>query len=222
MARWAVPFQWLRAIACEKPGGIGVSAETLGGWFTRPHRCRAVVFRRRRQSKSVSLIIRVGLESCNSGRRVTSVMSGFWPGLETMSWGSGMNSTKVYSGIMFLALIFLAPLAGLTGCTSEASRERAQQADAKRKVAEDDEDLKAKEGTEEADRALMLQAQQKLDAVEQRRSNNVYAHSCRKVTLASYALNATNVDTSGCSADRLKLEQDAERQQSTSDLFKKP
>ena len=102
---------------------------------------------------------------------------------------------------------------GLTGCTSEASRERQQQAEARRKVAQEDEEVQAKEGSEEADRATMLKAQEKLDAVEQKRTNNVYAHSCRKVTLASYALNASNVDASQCSAEQLKMEQEAEKRQ---------
>ena len=102
---------------------------------------------------------------------------------------------------------------GLTGCTSEASRERQQQAEARRKAAQEDEEVQAKEGSEEADRAVMLKAQEKLDAVEQKRTNNVYAHSCRKVTLASYALNSSNVDTSQCSAEQLKMEQEAEKRQ---------
>ncbi len=110
--------------------------------------------------------------------------------------------------------ILLALLAiGLTGCTSEATRERQQQREAARKVAEEDQNLQDKEVSEQADRAIMLQAQEKLDAVEQKRTNNVYAHSCRKVTLASYALNATNLDTSQCSAEQLKLEQEAEKRQ---------
>ena len=102
---------------------------------------------------------------------------------------------------------------GLTGCTSEAARERQQQAEARRKAAQEDEEVQAKESSEEADRATMLKAQEKLDAVEQKRTNNVYAHSCRKVTLASYALNASNVDASQCSAEQLKMEQEAEKRQ---------
>jgi len=99
----------------------------------------------------------------------------------------------------------------LTGCTSEAARERQQQREAARQVAEDEQTMQDKQNTEFADRAIMFQAQEKLDAVEQKRTKNVYAHSCRKVTMASYALNASNVDTSQCSAEQLKLEQDAEK-----------
>ncbi len=107
----------------------------------------------------------------------------------------------------------------LTGCTSEAARERQQQREAARQVAEDDQTLQDKQGTEFADRAFMLQAQEKLDAVEQKRTKNVYAHSCRKVTLASYMLNATTVDTSQCSAEQLKLEQEAEKRQASDKMW---
>ena len=101
----------------------------------------------------------------------------------------------------------------LTGCTSEASRERQQQAEARRKVAEEDQDLQAQEGSEEAQRALVLKEQEKLDTVEQKRTNNVYAHSCRKVTSVNYVLNANGIDTSQCSPEQLKIEQEAERRQ---------
>ncbi len=101
----------------------------------------------------------------------------------------------------------------LMGCTSEAARERQQQREAARQIAEEDQAVQDKQSTEFADRAVMLQAQEKLDAVEQKRTKNVYAHSCRKVTMASYALNASSVDTSQCSAEQLKLEQEAEKRQ---------
>lgn len=101
----------------------------------------------------------------------------------------------------------------LTGCTSDAARERQQQREAARQVAEDDQTTQDQQNTEFADRAIMLQAQEKLDAVEQKRTKNVYAHSCRKVNMASYALNASSVDTSQCSAEQLKLEQEAEKSQ---------
>jgi hypothetical protein len=74
-------------------------------------------------------------------------------------------------------------------------------------------EVQAQESSGEADRALMLREQEKLDATEEKRTNNVYAHSCRKVTLASYALKASNVGTAQCTPERLQLEQDAERQQ---------
>jgi hypothetical protein len=111
----------------------------------------------------------------------------------------------------WIALGFFA--ISLMGCTSEAARERQTQREAARQIAEDDQTTQDKQNTEFADRAVMLQAQEKLDAVEQKRTKNVYAHSCRKVTLASYALNASNVDTSQCSTEQLKLEQEAEKSQ---------
>lgn len=116
------------------------------------------------------------------------------------------NASSV--GILFVTLF-----AGLTACTSEASRERQQQAEARRKVAQDDQDLQAQESSNEGQRALVLKEQDRLDAVEQKRTGNVYAHSCRKVTAVNYILNANSVDTSQCSEQQLKLEQDAEQQQ---------
>jgi hypothetical protein len=133
-----------------------------------------------------------------------------------------MRLRKISRRGILLVAVFAVLGAGLAGCTSEAARERQQQAEAGRKVAEEDQDVQAKESSDEADRALMLQAQGKLDAIEQKRTNNVYAHSCRKVTLASYALNASNIDTAQCTPDQLKLEQDAEQEQRTMDLWKKP
>jgi hypothetical protein len=79
----------------------------------------------------------------------------------------------------------------------------------------------AQESSDEADRALLLREQEKLDATEQKRTNNVYAHSCRKVTLASYALKASYVDAAQCTPERLKLEQDAKWQQNTMEPWKK-
>jgi hypothetical protein len=137
-----------------------------------------------------------------------------------------MHPGKASGRRIWLAAVFagLAAglVAGLAGCTSEAARERQQQAEAQRKVAEEDQDVQTREGSDEADRALMLREQDRLDATEQKRTNNVYAHSCRKVTLASYALHASNVDTAQCTPERLKLEQDAERQQITMEQWKKP
>jgi len=107
-------------------------------------------------------------------------------------------------------------VAGLAGCTSKAAREREQPAEARRNVADENRDVQAKdvqakevqakevqakdvpaqevraqESSGETDRALRLREQEKLDATEQKSTHNVYAHSCRKVTLASYALKAS-------------------------------
>jgi hypothetical protein len=130
--------------------------------------------------------------------------------------GRGIVLAPVFAGLA------AGVVAGLAGCTSEAARERQQPAEARRKAADEDQDGQAKESSGEADRALMLREQEKLDATEQKPTNNVYAHSCRKVTLASYALQASNVGTAQCTPERLKLEQDAERQQNTVEQWKKP
>jgi hypothetical protein len=95
-------------------------------------------------------------------------------------------------------ILILTFATGLSGCTSEEGRRRAQQAQIKRNIAQQD----------------------KLDAVEQKRSGNVYAHSCRKVTSASWQLNAVAVDKSGCSPEQLKLEEEAEKRQVFDQAFK--
>jgi hypothetical protein len=157
----------------------------------------------------------------------------------------GIVSAPVFAGLA--AGLVAGLVAGLAGCTSESAREREQPAEARRKVADEDQEVQAKdvqakeeqakevqakdvpanevqaqESSGEADRALMLREQEKLDATEQKRTNNVYAHSCRKVTLASYALKASNVGRAQCTPERLKLEQDAERQQNRMKLGKQP
>ena len=120
-----------------------------------------------------------------------------------------------------IAWILILPLvAGLFGCTSEEGRKRAQQAQIRRNIAQDDEDVQAKESYDEANHARLLQEQDKLDAVEQKRTGNVYAHSCRKVTAANWQLNAVAVDKSGCSPDQLRLEEEAEKRQVFDQAFK--
>lgn len=112
------------------------------------------------------------------------------------------------------AWILILPLAaGLLGCTSEEGRRRAQQAQIKRNIAQEDEDVQARESYDERNQARLLQEQEKLDAVEQKRSGNVYAHSCRKVTAANMDLDAVAVDKSGCSAEQLRQEEEAEKRQ---------
>ena len=110
-------------------------------------------------------------------------------------------------------ILILLSTATLTGCTSDAARERAQQRQIQRNIAQEDEDVQAKEGYYERNHARLLQEQEKLDAVQQKRSGNVYAHSCRKVTSASWELNAVAVDKSGCSAEQLRQEEEAEKRQ---------
>ena len=110
-------------------------------------------------------------------------------------------------------MVVLLLAAMLTGCTSDATRAREQQAQIKRNIAQEDQDVQAGESHDEANHARMLQEQDKLDAVEQKRTNNVYAHSCRKVTSASWELNAVSVDKSLCSPEQLRQEEKAEKRQ---------
>ena len=71
----------------------------------------------------------------------------------------------------------------------------------------------------EAVRALELQKQDQLDGVEQRRTGNVYAHSCRKAVGINPGVPVT-VDVKGCTPEQLRLEQEAERRQMFDDAMK--
>ena len=64
-----------------------------------------------------------------------------------------------------------------------------------------------------AERARILEEQQKLDAVEQKRTEYAGAISCRRVTDVALEKNSVPVDKSHCSAEQMKLEEDAEKQQ---------
>ena len=98
------------------------------------------------------------------------------------------------SGTWILSLVVAT---ALTGCKSEA--ERAHDA---------------------AVRARILEEQQKLDAIEQRRSEVASAESCRRVTDVSLEANSVAVDKSHCTPDQLKLEEGAEKQERQERLAK--
>jgi len=119
------------------------------------------------------------------------------------------------------AWILILPLAaGLLSCKSDEGRRREHQNQIKQNIAQEDEDLQAKEGYEEGNHARLLQEQDKLDAVEQKRTGNVYAHSCRKVTAASWQLDAVAIDKSGCSPEQLRQEEEAQKRQMFDQAFK--
>lgn len=117
----------------------------------------------------------------------------------------------------FLCLFLAACL--LSGCESDAARERRMKAEAQSKVAEDDQGRQDTFAHQEALRAVELAKQHDLDGVEQRRTGNVYAHSCRKAVAFDPSMPAS-VDTKGCSPDQLNLETEAERRQMFDDAFK--
>jgi len=101
----------------------------------------------------------------------------------------------------------------LAGCTSKAAQDRQVQREAARKVADDDQALLDQEHAEEANRALMLKEQDRLDGVVQKWKRDPYAHSCRKVTAASYQLSAFTIDTSQCAPQQLSEEKQFEHSQ---------
>ena len=105
------------------------------------------------------------------------------------------------SGILF-GILFAGTI-GLTGCKSNGARERQAQEDKALQEAP----LSAEE------QALVQQEQERLDGVEQQRTGDASTHSCRKAKEVYASSNTKVVDTNGCSAEQLKLEQDAEQKQ---------
>jgi hypothetical protein len=120
--------------------------------------------------------------------------------------------------IQFAWLLLIA-LGMLSGCQSEAARDAQYKAEADRKVAEDEQQREGAVAHSEAVTALELEKQNQLDAVEQRRSGNVYAHSCRKAVGFDPSM-PVSVDTKGCTPEQLRLELDAERRQMFDDALK--
>ena len=98
--------------------------------------------------------------------------------------------------IVFAALL-AGLVVGLAGCKSGGAQ--ASQA--------------PQEPISEEQRVLVQKEQDRLDAVEQQRTGNASAHSCRKAKEVYEYSNTKIVDTDGCSAEQLKLEQDAEQRQ---------
>ena len=119
----------------------------------------------------------------------------------------------------FRLLVFVLVLL-LGGCESDASRDRRLAAEAKRHVAQEEQDRTDKETEQRALRQLELNKQYELDKIEHRRTGNVYSHSCRR----AYALSTffpVSVDTSGCTPEQLRLEQEAEQKQAVEDALEK-
>ena len=119
--------------------------------------------------------------------------------------------------IFILALLFAALL--LTSCQSDAAREQQMNAEAKRQVAVEDEERSVSYAHEGVLRGVELAKQNELDAVEQKRTGNVYAHSCRKAVALDPAL-PVSIDTKACSTDQLRVEQEAERRQLFDEAFR--
>ena len=101
------------------------------------------------------------------------------------------------NSIMF-AVLFAGLVAGLVGCKSSGT----QQSQALQEPP-----ISAEQ------RELVQKEQDRLDAVEQQRTGNSSAHSCRKAKEVYEYSNTKVLDTDGCSAEQLKLEQDAEQRQ---------
>ncbi len=98
-------------------------------------------------------------------------------------------------GILMTLVLFAA---GLTGCKSGGTQKGPALQD---------------QPISEEERELVQKEQARLDDVEQQRTGNASAHSCRKAKEVYAYSNTKVVDTDGCSAEQLKLEQDAELKQ---------
>jgi len=82
--------------------------------------------------------------------------------------------------LIFPTLILLLATSLLTGCESDASRDRRLKAEARRNVAEEDQNRADSEAHQGALRALELNKQYELDVIEHKRTGDVYSHSCRR------------------------------------------
>jgi hypothetical protein len=107
----------------------------------------------------------------------------------------------------------------LTGCESDASRDRRLKAEARRNVAEEEQNRADAEAHQGALRNLELNKQYELDVIEHKRTGDVYSHSCRKAVAMDPSF-PVSVDTSGCTPEQLRLEQEAERRQMFDDAMK--
>jgi len=121
--------------------------------------------------------------------------------------------------LIFPTLLLLLATSLLTGCESDASRDRRLKAEARRNVAEEDQNRADSEAHQGALRALELNKQYELDVIEHKRTGDVYSHSCRKAVAMDPSM-PVSVDTSGCTPEQLRLEQDAERRQMFDDDMK--
>ena len=70
-------------------------------------------------------------------------------------------------------------------------------------------------------RTLELNKQQELNAIEQRRTGDVYSHSCRKAVVYDPSM-PVSVDTTACTPQQLRLEQEAERRQTFDRVLSDP
>ena len=118
---------------------------------------------------------------------------------------------------ILVALLFMSWF--LVACESDDAREQRYKAEAQRQVAEDDQTRQESFANQGAVTELALAKQHELDGVEQRRTGNVYAQSCRKAVAVNPGMPVI-VDTKGCTPEQLRLETEAERRQMFDDALK--
>jgi hypothetical protein len=120
---------------------------------------------------------------------------------------------------LFSTLLLVLAASLLSGCESDAARDRRLKAEAKRNVAQEEEEHAETEAHQGALRAMELNKQYELDVIEHRRTGDVYSHSCRRAVAFDPSM-PVSVDTTGCSPEQLRLEQEAERNQMFDDALK--
>jgi hypothetical protein len=120
---------------------------------------------------------------------------------------------------LFCTLLLLLAASLLSGCESDASRDRRLKAEARRNVAQEEEVRSDTQAHEGALRDMELKKQYELDVIEHKRTGDVYSHSCRKAVAFDPSM-PVSVDTSGCTPEQLKLEEEGERRQTFDDAMK--
>jgi len=121
--------------------------------------------------------------------------------------------------LLSYTLLLLLAASLLSGCESDAARDRRLKAEAKRNVAEEEENRADASAHQGALRAMELNKQYELDVIEHKRTGDVYSHSCRKAVAFDPSM-PVSVDTKGCTPEQLRLEEDAERRQMFDEAFK--
>ena len=116
------------------------------------------------------------------------------------------------------SLLLLLAASLLSGC--ESGHDRYLRAEARRKAAQEQEDKADAAAHQGALRALERRKQNELDAIEQHRTLNATSHSCRKAVAIDPGF-PVSIDTSGCSPEQLRAEQESEREMIRQEAEKK-
>ena len=117
------------------------------------------------------------------------------------------------------ALLLIMGCSLFSGCESSA-RDRRLTAEATPSSAQEANKTRAASYRSKL-RTLEFNKQHELNAIEQRRTGNVYSHSCRKAVVFDPSM-PVSVDTTGCTPQQLRLEQEAEGRQTFDRVLSDP